>query len=295
MPEQGVKVSRIVGLTDDIKLSLAAADVRIEAPIPGKSAVGIEVPNKTNTAVMLRDLLETPEFKNFSSNLAFAVGKDIAGQPVIADIAKMPHLLIAGATGSGKSVCINTLIMSIIYKAKPEDVKLIMIDPKVVELSVYNGIPHLFIPVVTDPKKASGALNWAVAEMTDRYNKFAEFNVRDMKGYNAKVAELPPDENGKKPEKLPQIVIIVDELADLMMVAPDPRSAGRAGRLAERRQALREPAAVPHPHRPQWPSGHRRLPARRLEELGMNGFHQNNTGRVLHPAHDCGILFLSEK
>ena len=220
MPEQGVKVSRIVGLTDDIKLSLAAADVRIEAPIPGKSAVGIEVPNKTNTAVMLRDLLETPEFKNFSSNLAFAVGKDIAGQPVIADIAKMPHLLIAGATGSGKSVCINTLIMSIIYKAKPEDVKLIMIDPKVVELSVYNGIPHLFIPVVTDPKKASGALNWAVAEMTDRYNKFAEFNVRDMKGYNAKVAELPPDENGKKPEKLPQIVIIVDELADLMMVCP---------------------------------------------------------------------------
>ena len=220
MPEQGVKVSRIVGLTDDIKLSLAAADVRIEAPITGKSAVGIEVPNKTNTAVMLRDLLETPEFKNFSSNLAFAVGKDIAGQPVIADIAKMPHLLIAGATGSGKSVCINTLIMSIIYKAKPEDVILIMIDPKVVELSVYNGIPHLFIPVVTDPKKASGALNWAVAEMTDRYNKFAEFNVRDMKGYNAKVAELPPDENGKKPEKLPQIVIIVDELADLMMVAP---------------------------------------------------------------------------
>ena len=220
MPEQGVKVSRIVGLTDDIKLSLAAADVRIEAPIPGKSAVGIEVPNKTNTAVMLRDLLETPEFKSFSSNLAFAVGKDIAGQPVIADIAKMPHLLIAGATGSGKSVCINTLIMSIIYKAKPEDVKLIMIDPKVVELSVYNGIPHLFIPVVTDPKKASGALNWAVAEMTDRYNKFAEFNVRDMKGYNAKVSEMPPDENGKKPEKLPQIVIIVDELADLMMVAP---------------------------------------------------------------------------
>ena len=169
--------------------------------------------------MMLRDLLETPEFKNFSSNLAFAVGKDIAGQPVIADIAKMPHLLIAGATGSGKSVCINTLIMSIIYKAKPEDVKLIMIDPKVVELSVYNGIPHLFIPVVTDPKKASGALNWAVAEMTDRYNKFAEFNVRDMKGYNAKVAELPPDENGKKPEKLPQIVIIVDELAQLARAA----------------------------------------------------------------------------
>ena len=220
MPEQGVKVSRIVGLTDDIKLSLAAADVRIEAPIPGKSAVGIEVPNKTNTAVMLRDLLETPEFKNFSSNLAFAVGKDIAGQPVIADIAKMPHLLIAGATGSGKSVCINTIIMSILYKAHPDDVKLIMIDPKVVELSVYNGIPHLLIPVVTDPKKAAGALHWAVTEMTERYQKFAQYNVRDIKGYNQKVEGISDIEDETKPQKMPQIVIIVDELADLMMVAP---------------------------------------------------------------------------
>lgn len=219
-PEQGVKVSRIVSLTDDIKLNLAAADIRIEAPIPGKAAVGIEVPNKTNSPVKLRDLLESEEFKKFPSKLAFAVGKDIAGKTVVADIAKMPHLLIAGATGSGKSVCINTLIMSILYKAKPEEVKLIMIDPKVVELSVYNGIPHLFIPVVTDPKKAAGALNWAVAEMTDRYNKFAESNVRDLKGYNAKVAELEDIEDENKPKKLPQIVIIVDELADLMMVAP---------------------------------------------------------------------------
>ena len=189
-PEQGVKVSRIVGLADDIKLNLAAADIRIEAPIPGKAAVGIEVPNATNSPVMLRDLLETKEFREFSSELAFAVGKDIGGKTVVADIGKMPHLLIAGATGSGKSVCINTLIMSIIYKARPDEVKLIMIDPKVVELSVYNGIPHLFIPVVTDPKKAAGALNWAVAEMTDRYNKFAEYNVRDLKGYNAKVEQL---------------------------------------------------------------------------------------------------------
>ncbi|HIU76521.1 MAG TPA: DNA translocase FtsK [Candidatus Pelethocola excrementipullorum] len=219
-PEHGVKVSKIVNLADDIKLNLAAADIRIEAPIPGKAAVGIEVPNATNSAVMLRDLLDTEEFQNFPSSLAFAAGKDIAGKPVITDIAKMPHVLIAGATGSGKSVCINTLIMSILYKAKPEDVKLIMIDPKVVELSVYNGIPHLFIPVVTDPKKAAGALNWAVAEMSDRYNKFAEYNVRDLKGYNAKVAELDGIDDENKPQKLPQIVIIVDELADLMMVAP---------------------------------------------------------------------------
>ncbi|MGI6006261.1 MAG: DNA translocase FtsK 4TM domain-containing protein [Ruminococcus sp.] len=219
-PDQGVKVSRIVNLADDIKLNLAAADIRIEAPIPGKAAVGIEVPNKTNSAVLLRDLLESDAFREFPSNLAFAVGKDIAGQPVVADIAKMPHLLIAGATGSGKSVCINTLIMSILYKARPDEVKLIMIDPKVVELSVYNGIPHLYIPVVTDPKKAAGALNWAVAEMTDRYNKFAEYNVRDLKGYNAKVDSLQGIDDDAKPVKLPQIVIIVDELADLMMVAP---------------------------------------------------------------------------
>ena len=219
-PEQGVKVSKIVGLADDIKLNLAAADIRIEAPIPGKAAVGIEVPNKENSAVMLRDLMESTEFKNSASNVSFAVGRDIAGRCVVADIAKMPHLLIAGATGSGKSVCINTLIMSILYKASPDQVRLIMVDPKVVELSVYNGIPHLMIPVVTDPKKAAGALNWAVAEMTRRYQAFAEHQVRDMKGYNEKVSQLEPDENGNKPDTMPQIVIIVDELADLMMVAP---------------------------------------------------------------------------
>ena len=219
-PEQGVKVSKIVALADDIKLNLAAADIRIEAPIPGKSAVGIEVPNRENHVVLLRDLLESDTFKKYPSRLAFAVGKDIAGQTVVSDIAKMPHLLIAGATGSGKSVCINTLIMSVIYKAKPSEVKLIMIDPKVVELSVYNGIPHLLIPVVTDPKKASGALNWAVAEMTDRYQKFAKYGVRDLKGFNAKVESIADIDDPKKPEKLPQIIIIVDELADLMMVAP---------------------------------------------------------------------------
>lgn len=218
-PEQGVKVSKIVGLTDDIKLNLAATDIRIEAPIPGKAAIGIEVPNKENMTVALRDLLESQEFKNFPSNLAFAVGKDIAGKTVVADIAKMPHMLIAGSTGSGKSVCINTLIMSILYKAHPDDVKLIMVDPKVVELSVYNGIPHLLIPVVTDPKKASAALHWAVSEMEDRYRKFADFNVRDLKGYNKKLESLR--ESGEEAEdKLPQIVIIVDELADLMMVSP---------------------------------------------------------------------------
>lgn len=219
-PEQGVKVSKIVGLADDIKLNLAAADIRIEAPIPGKAAVGIEVPNKENNVVLLRDLLEAEEFKNHGSRMAFAVGKDIGGQVVVTDIAKMPHLLIAGATGSGKSVCINTLIMSVIFKARPEEVKLIMIDPKVVELSVYNGIPHLLIPVVTDPKKASGALNWAVAEMMDRYDKFARYNVRDLKGYNEKIRSVADIDDANKPEILPQIVIIVDELADLMMVAP---------------------------------------------------------------------------
>lgn len=219
-PEQGVKVSKIVGLTDDIKLNLAAADIRIEAPIPGKAAVGIEVPNKENTAVMLRDLLESREFKTSKSNISFAVGRDIGGKAVVADIKKMPHVLIAGATGSGKSVCINTLIMSILYKADPQDVKMIMIDPKVVELSVYNGIPHLLIPVVTDPKKAAGALNWAVAEMTKRYEAFAEYNVRDLEGYNNKVKSIEDIEEEGKPEKMPQIIIIVDELADLMMVAP---------------------------------------------------------------------------
>ena len=219
-PEQGVKVSRIVGLADDIKLNLAAADIRIEAPIPGKAAVGIEVPNKENSAVMLRDLLQSEEFKSAKSKLSFAAGKDIAGKPVVTDIAKMPHLLIAGATGSGKSVCINTLIISILYKATPDEVKLIMIDPKVVELSVYNGIPHLFIPVVTDPKKAAGALNWAVSEMSSRYNTFAEYGVRNLGEYNRKIEKMTIPEGEEKPEKMPQIVIIVDELADLMMVAP---------------------------------------------------------------------------
>ena len=219
-PEMGVKVSKIVGLADDIKLNLAAADIRIEAPIPGKAAVGIEIPNKESAAVMLRDLFETKEFKEKTSKIAFAAGKDISGETIIADIAKMPHLLVAGATGSGKSVCMNTLIMSILYGASSEDVKLIMIDPKVVELSVYNNIPHLMIPVVTDPKKAAGALNWAVAEMTRRYQLFAEYGVRDIVGFNEKVATLEPEEDEEPLGKLPQIVIIVDELADLMMVAP---------------------------------------------------------------------------
>ena len=216
-PEQGVKVSKIVGLADDIKLNLAVTDLRIEAPIPGKAAVGIEVPNSETTAVMLRDLLEASEFQQSKSRITVAVGKDIAGKTVVADIAKMPHLLVAGSTGSGKSVCINTMIMSMIYKADPEDVKLIMVDPKVVELSIYNGIPHLMIPVVTDPKKAAGALNWAVAEMMKRYDLFAKYNVRDLKGFNEKVEHLEEED---APKKMPQIVIIVDELADLMMVAP---------------------------------------------------------------------------
>ena len=218
-PEMGVKVSKIVGLADDIKLNLAAADIRIEAPIPGKAAVGIEVPNKENVTVAFRDLIESREFKESKSKISFAVGKDISGKTKVTDIAKMPHLLIAGATGSGKSVCINTIIMSILYKADPNEVKLLMIDPKVVELSVYNGIPHLMIPVVTDPKKASGALHWAVAEMTDRYEKFAQANVREINGYNAKVDSIEVPEGQERPQKMPQIVIIVDELADLMMVA----------------------------------------------------------------------------
>ncbi len=222
LPAQGVKVGRIVALADDIKLSLAAADIRIEAPIPGKSAVGIEVPNKENNTVYLRDLLESERFKKANGKISFAVGKDIAGQTVVTDIAKMPHLLIAGATGSGKSVCINTLIMSILYRYRPEEVKLIMIDPKVVELSVYNGIPHLLIPVVTDPKKAAGALNWAVAEMTDRYRKFAETGVRDLRGYNERIRAAAASGTVNQedlPTPLPQLVIIIDELADLMMVS----------------------------------------------------------------------------
>ncbi|GHU40785.1 hypothetical protein FACS1894111_01990 [Clostridia bacterium] len=289
-PEPGIKVSRIVGLSDDIKMHLAATNIRIEAPIPGKAAVGIEVPNKETVMVNFRDMVESKEFRSHPSSICFTAGKDIGGSVIVADIAKMPHLLIAGSTGSGKSVCINTIIMSLLYKANPEDVKLILIDPKVVELSVYNGIPHLFIPVVTDPKKAAGALHWAVAEMTERYQKFAEWQVRDLKGYNRKVSEArrvaeeeeeerrvkqvedgyageaPRETSGNigesglwqgagtgsnassgtglwqgagtggnaasatetkteskldaLPKKLPQIVIVVDELADLMMVAP---------------------------------------------------------------------------
>ena len=212
LPEAGVRVTKVVSLTDDIKLALAAESIRIEAPIPGKSAIGIEVPNKNVKPVMLRSLLESEEFRSSSSRLSFAVGKDIGGRAVVFDIAKMPHVLIAGATGAGKSVCINTIIMSILFKARPDEVKLIMIDPKVVELSVYNGIPHLMTPVVTDPQKAAGALMWGVGEMEKRYRLFAEYAVRDLKGYNAKAVN-----EGKDP--IPQLVIIVDELADLMMSA----------------------------------------------------------------------------
>ena len=218
-PEMGVKVSKILSLADDIKLNLAVPDIRFEAPIPGKSAIGIEVPNKENVTIAFRDLVESREFQDHASKISFCTGKDIAGHVIVADIAKMPHLLIAGATGSGKSVCINTIIMSILYKAKPDEVKLIMIDPKVVELSVYNGIPHLLIPVVTDPKKAAGALHWAVSEMMERYQTFQKYGVRDMKGYNKKVESIQEIPGEDKPKKMPQIVIIVDELADLMMVA----------------------------------------------------------------------------
>jgi len=220
-PEQGVKVSRIVSLTDDIKLNLAAADIRIEAPIPGKAAIGIEVPNTEKQTVHFRDLIDNRTFRNMKSRLSFAAGKDISGKIVMADLAKMPHMLVAGTTGSGKSVFINTIIMSILYKATPEEVRFIMIDPKMVELNVYNGIPHLLIPVVTDPKKASGALNWAVAEMTDRYKKFADRGTRNLTGYNRKVEAMIKSGEASEEEvtKLPQIVIIIDELADLMMVA----------------------------------------------------------------------------
>ncbi len=221
-PEQGVKVSKILSLTDDIKLNLAAADIRIEAPIPGKSAIGIEVPNNESQMVSFRELIDNDAFKSAKSKISFAIGKDIGGQIIIGDIAKMPHMLIAGATGSGKSVCINTIVMSILYKAKPEEVRLIMVDPKQVELAAYNGIPHMLIPVVTDPKKAAGALNWAVQEMERRYKLFAQYNVRNLEGFNRKVEEDPadPEDLSKADFRfLPQIVVIVDELADLMMVA----------------------------------------------------------------------------
>ena len=218
LPEQGVRVNKITNLADDIKLSMAATSVRIEAPIPGKAAVGIEVPNPTASPVAFRELLEGDTFASSKSDLTFAVGKDIAGKLIMADVGKMPHLLIAGATGSGKSVCINTLIMSILYKADPRDVKLIMIDPKVVELSVYNGIPHLFCPVVTDPKEAAAALNWAVREMGDRYNKFKELGVRNIAGYNEKIKKME-DAQAAGYSKMSYLVVIVDEFADLMMVA----------------------------------------------------------------------------
>ncbi len=214
-PSVGVKVSKILNLADDIALNLAAKSIRIEAPIPGKSAVGIEVPNKTTEMVTLREIIESDAFQNAPSKVSFSLGKAIDGEPFVADISKMPHMLISGSTGSGKSVCINSIIMSLLYKATPNEVKLILIDPKVVELGVYNGIPHLLIPVVTDPKKAAGALNWAVQEMVNRYNLFASRGVRDIKGYN-ELLEKDGEEG-----KLPQIVIIVDELADLMMVAPN--------------------------------------------------------------------------
>ena len=229
-PSEGVRVSKIANLADDIALNLAAKTIRIEAPIPGKQAVGIEVPNEESEVVHLRDILDTDTFKNHKSKLAFALGKDVSGEEIVTDIAKMPHVMIAGATGSGKSVCINTLIASIIYKAKPSDVKLIMVDPKIVELSVYNGIPHLMIPVVTDPKKAAGALAWAVQEMENRYTKFAAKGVRDLAGYNDAVEK--EDTLGK----LPHIVIIIDELADLMMVAKNDVE-GAICRLAQKARA----------------------------------------------------------
>lgn len=214
-PSPGVKVSRIVNLQDDIALNLAATTIRIVAPIPGKAAVGIEVPNKTTSVVTLRDVVESDTYEQLSSSLRFGLGKEISGQPIVADLAKMPHLLIAGSTGSGKSVCVNTIISSILCNAKPDEVRFLMIDPKVVELNVYNGIPHLILPVVTDPKKASIALNWAVQEMTDRYHKFAEAGVRDVSSYNKKY-ELTGEG-----QHMPRIVVIIDELADLMMVAPN--------------------------------------------------------------------------
>ena len=220
-PAEGVRVSKIAKLSDDIALNLAAESIRIEAPIPGKMAVGIEIPNKEKEIVPLRDIIDSDEFTGNKSKLAFALGKGVSGDTVVSDIAKMPHVLIAGSTGSGKSVCINTLITSILYKAKPSEVKLIMIDPKVVELSVYNGIPHLLIPVVTDAKKAAGALAWAVQEMVQRYSRFASKNVRDIKGYNAAIEKEEKEGTLSEDEhKMPQMVIIIDELADLMMVSP---------------------------------------------------------------------------
>ncbi len=219
LPEVGTKVSKITSLEDDIKMNLAAATIRIEAPIPGKAAIGIEIPNEKRQPVLLRDLIESYELKEHPSRIAFAAGKDISGRVIVGDIGKFPHMLVAGTTGSGKSVYTNSIIMSILYRATPEEVRLIVIDPKVVEFQVYDGIPHLLIPVVTEPKKAAGALNWAVGEMNSRYNMFAEQRVRDLKDYNEKILNMPVPEGGEAPKPLPQIVIIIDELADLMMVA----------------------------------------------------------------------------
>ena len=213
-PSAGVKISRITSLSDDIALNLAAGGVRIEAPIPNKAAVGIEVPNKVVSIVHIREIIESEEFRSAPSRLTVALGRDIAGKAAVADIARTPHLLIAGATGSGKSVCINTMLISLLYKSKPEEVKLLLIDPKIVELSVYNGIPHLLVPVVTDPRKAAGALGWAVTEMQNRYAMFADQNVRDIRGYNALAAQ------STELEPMPQVVIVIDELADLIQTAP---------------------------------------------------------------------------
>ena len=214
-PSPGVKVSKIVNLQDDIALGLAASAVRMEAPIPGKSAIGIEVPNKKQTPVFLREVLDSKEFQESTKKISFALGKDITGTCIVGDLSEMPHMLIAGATGSGKSVCINSLIVSLLYKYSPDEIKLLMIDPKVVELSIYNGIPHLLIPVVTEPKKAAGALNWAVNEMDKRYELFTKYKVKNIKSYNQQV------DKGFISEKLPYIVLIVDELADLMMTCPN--------------------------------------------------------------------------
>lgn len=221
-PAAGVKISKITNLADDLAMNLAATGVRIEAPIPGKAAVGIEVPNKAKTVVRMRELIESNSFIRAKSKLTVALGRDIAGQVTVADLSKMPHMLIAGTTGSGKSVCINSLIISTLYKATPDEVRFLMIDPKVVELGIYNGIPHLLVPVVTDPRKAAGALNWAVTEMLGRYKLFAENNVRDLEGYNSLAHSIGyQDENGQPMLKMPQIVIIIDELSDLMMAAPN--------------------------------------------------------------------------
>lgn len=235
-PEQGVKVKNITALTDDIKLALAVPDIRIEAPIPGKAAVGIEVPNKTRTPVSLRELIDSDEFRNAPSKLTCAIGKDIGGKIICADIAAMPHALVAGSTGSGKSVCINSMILSILYKAKPSEVRLILIDPKRVELVGYNGIPHLLVPVVTDVKKATGALNWAVAEMDDRYNRFADVGVSNLASYNRLMEEKYYEEGGTEeecPDRLPQILIIIDEFCDLMMTGNPKEVEAAVGRLTQ--------------------------------------------------------------